>query len=283
VNIPEEKTMLQFTVNRQVCTRCGLCVSDCPVRIIAMEEGGYPAIAPVRESSCLRCQHCLAVCPTAAVSILGLDPEESTPLVGNYPHPDQLETLMKGRRSVRSYRPENLEPALVQRLLATAWHAPTGHNARQVRFTVVADRQKMADLRAEVMEGLGRLAEAGNLPGEMDFFAGFVRLWKEKGRDIIFRDAPHLLLASAPKGAGTPLEDCLISLSYFELFAQNLGVGTVWNGFAKWALADLLPETRQRLGIPDDHLLGGAISFGPAAIGYSRTVQYRHPIIHRVA
>jgi nitroreductase/NAD-dependent dihydropyrimidine dehydrogenase PreA subunit len=282
VTIAEEKTMLQFTVDRQACTRCGLCVSDCPVRIIALEEGGYPAIAPVRESSCLRCQHCLAVCPTAAVSILGLDPQESTLLAGNYPHPDQLVTLMKGRRSVRAYRPENLEPALVQRLLATAWHAPTGHNARNVRFTVVDDRGVMAGLRSEVMAGLGRLAEEGKLPEEMAFFAGFVRLWEEKGRDVIFRDAPHLLLASAPRGAGTPREDCLISLSYFELLAQDLGVGTVWNGFARWAVADLLPEVRQRLGIPDDHLLGGAISFGPAAIGYSRTVQYRHPIIHRV-
>jgi nitroreductase len=189
---------------------------------------------------------------------------------------------MKGRRSVRSYRPENLDPALVQRLLETAWHAPTGHNARQVRFTVVDDRQKMVDLRAEVMEGLGRLVEEGKLPGEMEFFAGFVRLWKEKGRDIIFRDAPHLLLASAPRGAGTPLEDSLISLSYFELFAQDLGIGTVWNGFARWAIADLLPEVRQRLGIPEDHLVGGAISFGPPAIRYCRTVQYRQPIIHRV-
>jgi len=27
------------------------------------------------------------------------------------------------------------------------------------------------------------------------------------------------------------------------------GVGTVWNGLAKWAINDLLPETRTSLGI----------------------------------
>jgi nitroreductase/NAD-dependent dihydropyrimidine dehydrogenase PreA subunit len=274
--------MLQFTVNQQSCTRCGLCVSDCPARIIAMADDGLPFIAPEKEASCLSCQHCLAVCPTAAVSILGLSPEDSTPLAGNYPQPDQLEALMKGRRSVRSYREENLEPALVQRLLKTAWHAPTGHNARQVRFTVVDDRQKLVELRAEVMDGLGRLAREEKLPESMKFFAGFVRLWEDKGSDIIFRDAPHLLVASAPARLATPAEDCLIALSYFELFAQSLGVGTVWNGFARWVVANLLPEVRQRLGIPEDHLVGGAISFGPPAVRYSRTVQYRHPLIHRV-
>jgi len=78
------------------------------------------------------------------------------------------------------------------------------------------------------------------------------------------------------------MPDCLIALSYFELFAQSLNVGTVWNGLAKWAINDLVPETRQRLGIPDGHQIGYVMSFGKPAVQYSRTVQYRSPIIHRV-
>jgi nitroreductase/NAD-dependent dihydropyrimidine dehydrogenase PreA subunit len=274
-------TDIRFAVDRDTCIRCGLCAADCPVRVIAMGEAGWPVVPPERETACIGCQHCLAVCPTAALSILGRRPEESTPLAGNFPEPERLETLMKGRRSVRSYRDEDLEPALVRRLLETAWHAPTGHNARQVRFTVVDDRRVLAEIRQEVLAGLGRLAADGLLPPEMAFFAGFVQLWERKGIDVIFRGAPHLLLASAPGGAGTPKEDALIALTYFELLAQSLGVGTVWNGFSAWAVGDLVPAVRRRLGIPDDHLLGGAISFGWPAIHYCRTVQHGPAIIHR--
>jgi nitroreductase/NAD-dependent dihydropyrimidine dehydrogenase PreA subunit len=282
VTIAEEKTMLQFTVDRQSCTRCGLCVSDCPVRIIALEEGGYPAIAPVRESSCLRCQHCLAVCPTAAVSILGLKSEDSLALPGDRPAPEQLALLMKGRRSVRHYREENLEPELLQRLLETAWHAPTGINSRQVLFTVVDDRAKLARLRDEVMAGLGSLVRTNALPEGLGFFADFVRLWEEQEIDTLFRGAPHLLVASAPQAVVSPLQDCLIALSYFELYAQANGVGTVWDGLAKWAINDLVPESRRTLGIPDDHLIGYAMAFGRPAVHYARTVQHGPALVNRM-
>ena len=273
--------MLDFMVNKQSCTKCGLCVADCPARIIAMADG-RPVIAPDKEAACYKCQHCLAICPTGAVSILGLTPENSRPLAGNYPDPDQLEILIKGRRSVRRYKDENLEPELLQRLLEVAWHAPTGVNSRQVRFTVVDDRENLAHLRDEVMAGLGRLVRDNALPEGMGFYADFVRLWEEKGIDTIFRGAPHLLVASVPKNVPSPMPDCLIALSYFELFAQANGVGTVWNGLIKWAINDLLPETRQRLGIPEDHLVGYVMAFGWPAVRYARTVQHGPAIIHRV-
>jgi len=273
--------MLEFAINTASCTRCGECVADCPARIIVMEEGG-PTIAPDREAACYRCQHCLAICPTGALSILGLKPTGSRPLAGAYPDPDKLETLIKGRRSVRRYKPENLEPELLQRLLDVAWCAPTGMNARDVLFTVVDDRQKLARLRGEVMEGLSRLVRGQGLPQGMEFFADFVRVWEEKQIDILFRGAPHLLIASAPRQGASPVPDCLIALSYFELFAQSLGVGTVWNGLTKWAINDLLPETVQRLGIPEDHVIGYAMSFGRPALRYHRTVQRGPARINRV-
>ena len=273
--------MLSFKIDEQQCTKCGQCVADCPARIIAMSDG-WPVIAPENEAACYKCQHCLAICPTGAVSILGLCPEESRTLVDACPDPEQMEILIKGRRSVRRYRPENLEPELIQRLLEVAWHAPTGVNSRQVLFTVVDDRAKLARLLDEVMTGLERLVRERGLPEGIEFFADFVQQWQVSGTDSLFRGAPHLLVASAPKQCPSPVPDCLIALSYFELFAQANGVGTVWDGLAKWAINDLLPETRQRLGIPDDHVIGYAMAFGRPAVRYARTVQHGPALINRV-
>jgi nitroreductase/NAD-dependent dihydropyrimidine dehydrogenase PreA subunit len=271
--------MINFSVSPQRCTRCRECVTECPARIIALDDL-LPAISPENEGACYRCQHCLAICPTGAISILDKTPAESLPLAGHFPAPDQLETLMKGRRSVRRYQKENLDPALIRHLLEVAWHGPTGRNSRQVLFTVIDDRAKLAELRDELMAGLGIMVREGTLPSEADFFADIVRLWEEQGVDTLFRGAPHLLIATAPEECPCPLQDCMIALTYFELFAQSNGIGTVWDGLAKLAINDLLPLTRTRLGIPDDHIFGYALAFGLPDVRFSRTVQHGPPLIN---
>jgi nitroreductase/NAD-dependent dihydropyrimidine dehydrogenase PreA subunit len=264
--------MLKFTIDELKCTKCGSCANDCPAGIIDM-NAVYPAVAAERKGACFKCQHCLAVCPTGAVSILGKNPEHSRPLKGGLPDPDRLETLIKGRRSVRQYRDENLAPELIQRLLDVARHAPTGHNARRVRLTVIDDKEVMDNFREQTMRGLMRVVRENRLPAGMTFVAELVTLWEEHRVDTVFRGAPHLIVTSAPKVGATPEADCLIALSYFELFAQSLGVGTVWNGIAKLTFNDLVPELRKALGIPDRHLIGYAMAFGKPAVNYHRTVE----------
>ncbi len=276
--------MLDFEVQKESCTLCGECAADCPARIIAMGDDGYPFIAPEKEASCYKCQHCLAVCPTGSISILGLDPAGSialTGVTGGYPDPVALETLIKGRRSVRRYKNENLDPALFQHLLDVAWHAPTGVNSRQVRFTVLDSKEKMAQFRDDVMAGLGKMVKESTLPAGMEYYTNFVKIWEKHHVDLLFRDAPHLLVASAPKCVASPVQDCLIALSYFELFAQSNGVGTVWNGLVYKVINDLLPLNRQRLGIPDDHVIGYAMVFGKPDVHFVRTVQHTPALIHR--
>jgi nitroreductase/NAD-dependent dihydropyrimidine dehydrogenase PreA subunit len=273
--------MLQFEVDSALCAACGLCADDCPAKIIDMETG-QPAIAAEREENCLRCQHCMAVCPTGAISILGVRPEEMLPVPERFPDLPALETLIRGRRSVRNYKDENVDPALLTHLLEVAWQAPTGKNDRQVQFTVVDDRKKMATLRSKVMRGIGSLAAKNALPENLAFFANFARKWEEHGTDIVFRGAPHLLIATAPASCATPVADCLIALTTFDLFAQAHGLGTAWVGYGNWAIDVLVPEVKQELGIPADHVFGYCMIFGNPAVQYARTVLHKNALIHRV-
>jgi len=163
---------------------------------------------------------------------------------------------------------------LLRRLLEVAAHAPSGRNARQLRFTVVDDRQKLVQLRDELMAGLSRMVREESFPQGMEFFANYIKLWDEEQIDFLFRGAPHFLIVSAPQSSPAPLQDCLIALSYFDLFAQSLGVGTLWDGLANWTIGDLLPEFRGRLAIPGDHVIGYAMAFGRPAVQYVRTVEH---------
>ena len=185
-----------------------------------------------------------------------------------------METLIKGRRSVRRYSSRDLDPVLIDELLDIACHAPTGVNAQGVLFTVVRESRVMKGLRQEVMAELTTLQGAGKLPAGLveQYIGAAVMAWQEEGKDIIFRGAPHLLMTSAPKNAPCPVQDTHIALTTFQLMAHARGVGTVWDGMVMMALS-LWPGLAARLGIPADHIVGYAMVFGEPAVEYHRTVQ----------
>ncbi len=258
---------------------CGECANDCPAGVIGMDE--YPVITD--EEGCFRCQHCLAVCPTGAVSILGRNPDDSIELKDNMPDAARLEALIKGRRSVRRYSSKHLDPKLIDELLEIAWHSPTGVNAQSVLFTVVKDGDVMQELRQEVMEKLAVVKDAGKLPDGLagQYLGGAVKAWRENELDIIFRGAPHLLVASAPQDSPSPVQDTLIALTTFQLMAHARGIGTVWDGMFMMVLA-VIPELAARIGVPDNHVIGYAMAFGEPVVEYYRTVQRGPALVNEV-
>ncbi len=271
---------LQFTIDHDLCIQCGACADDCPFHIIDL-TGGYPALLAKRVHHCIQCQHCLAVCPTGALSILGLDPNRSLPLPESLPQPKQVSALIRGRRSVRHFKPEPLDPELIQSMLQTTANAPTGKNTLQVLLTVIEDPASMDLFRKEVMDGLRLAIAERRLPKELSYFRHFVSAW-DHGRDIIFRNAPHLLTVSVPPAVTTPDADMLIAMSYFELLAASEGVGTLWNAMLREAFSVIPEDMYARLGIPADHHKGYFLLFGTPAVKYYRTVQRDTAAINRV-
>ncbi|KJS03362.1 MAG: nitroreductase [Desulfobulbaceae bacterium BRH_c16a] len=273
--------MLRFVVDVETCIGCGQCASDCPAMIIDMNKG-IPGIDGDKEGYCIGCLHCVAICSEGSVSILGHGPQDGLELPGKMPDPEQVELLIKGRRSVRKYQDKNIDPELIDKMLEVAWHAPSGHNDRQLLYTVVDDKALVDALRTEAFAGLEKLIAENLLPEGMEMFIDIIEAWKSSGRDILFRGAPHLLIVSALEESASPLQDCLIGLTTFELYARSCGVGTIWNGLATLTITDLVPSLQQRLGIPENHRIGYAMGFGYPAIQYERTINRGKPQVNRV-
>ena len=273
--------MIDFQVDREKCGGCGMCAADCPMGIITMEKG-LPVIPTGNEERCIRCLHCFAICDSGAITMQGYRAEDIISLDEGLPSPAQMEVLIKSRRAIRNYLNENLEPDLIERMLEVTGYAPSGKNDRKLLFTVVDDLKVLARIREEAMAALSVLVESGRLPAGLEFFAEIVGSWQTGKIDILFRGAPHLLVVSSPHDAVSPLQDAVIALTTFELFAQSLGVGTVWNGLSKLTIADLVPTLRKQMGIPDDHLIGYAMGFGWPAVRYARTAPRPGPMINRV-
>jgi nitroreductase/NAD-dependent dihydropyrimidine dehydrogenase PreA subunit len=264
--------MLDFVVDDALCTRCKECVRDCPSRVIVLAGEGVPSLTPEAEKNCIRCQHCLAVCPVGAISILGKHPEESTPLDASaLPSLDAVDLLVRGRRTIRRYKPENVASDLIQRLLKITAHAPTGANRRALTFSVIDDRQAMKTIRQHVMEGLQSAIEAGTVPEQFAYLHAAVPAFFKYRADLIFRGAPHLLLVSAGPEALCPKEDVTIALSTFETLAAAAGLGTTWCGMLEMAL-ESVPDLKSLFGLPQDHTYYGML-FGFPKVTYARTVQ----------
>ncbi len=260
---------VRFYADPALCIACGKCVNDCPARVLALVDGRVVPLEDFDED-CIDCQHCLSICPTAAASVGGRNPADSQPITPV--DPAQIDKLFRSRRSFRKFAPEPVNEELLEKIMESTGYAPTGVNARQRRFTLITDPAVLHDFRDKVCRLL--VERAPYLPDDISWLANAASKWLEKGRDVIFRNAPNMLVVTAGPYASTAQADCLIALSYFELAAQANGLGTVWVGMVQYLL-EFLPEARMWLNIPENHTLGYAMLFGKPAVQYQRTTQWQ--------
>ena len=263
--------MKKFLANPQRCVRCGACAKDCPSRIITHADKSKPPTVPEgAEAGCMHCQHCIAVCPKAAVSVDGVSAEASLSLSGALPTEAQMRLLARGRRTVRQYRAEDVDRALLKRLLDDLAYAPTGRNTRALEIRVIDSAEVMARFREKMLDACRR-----NSGGADSLAKRALQAW-EAGSDLILRGAPHALAVFAPTSAACPQEDVVIALSYFELLAQSAGLGTTWCGLLKW-LMETEPELKRAFGIPETGVHYYTMLFGAPDVRYARTVQRAWP------
>lgn len=152
-----------FEIDKKWCTSCGMCMSVCSTDCIVFGDDGFPKL---RESSdgiqglngCYRCQRCMAVCPARAISFMGKDPANSIP-AREIASKEQLEGLMRNRRSCRRYKDMNVPKETIDEILALLENAPTGTNLQGLGFNVVYDKDEMAKFRKMFREEAFRLAD----------------------------------------------------------------------------------------------------------------------------
>ena len=142
------------SIDSSLCNRCGLCVGDCTVRVIAIAGGG----AEHSGKKCLMCGHCVAICPKNAVSISGFadEPEDIDP--GNKVDPDAFLALVKSRRSMRQFKSSDVPKELIEKIIDAGRYSPTGSNRQGATFVVIKDLlsacEKIAVTRLRLLKPL---------------------------------------------------------------------------------------------------------------------------------
>jgi len=270
--IEGEGFMNLFTIDKNKCNRDGICVAECPSRIIEMkDDSSFPTPVFGAERACIRCGHCVAVCPHGALSHSLIKIEDCPPFQNDMAFTDeQAEHFLRSRRSIRLYQDRVIEPEKLARLIEIARYSPTGGNSQMVNWVVVSSPETVRKISGMVIDLMRAMVQKKHPMAESYRLINLVNDW-DAGIDRISRGAPSLVFACAPKDYGMGAVDCTSALSYLDLAAPSLGLGCCWAGFVMMAVVKW-PPLQQTLELPE-----GQACFGAMMVGYPKYRYYRLP------
>ena len=160
-----------------------------------------------------------------------------------------LENILT-RRSIRSFKDEQIKDEDLEMILKAGTYAPSGMNRQSWKFTALQNKEKIQELAKVIREALGR-DESYNMYNPVT-----------------------IILVSYDKDNTNGLADCSCALENIFLMANSLGIGSCWINQLKTICDE--PEVRKLLNeleIPENHIV-----WGMAALGYAAEAPKEHTI-----
>lgn len=245
-------------VDASKCTKCGLCVNDCPYVVLTLDPEKGPLAS---REACVSCGHCVSICPYGAIDNINAPLAAQKPLAGTLPKADELEYLFQSRRSTRWFADQPVPGALTMRLLEVARRAPSGSNSQGISYIVIENRETLRQISATVIDW-GKSALEDDLPINFLMYGLIERYGK--GLDSILFNAPTLIVTvgAARESFKRVRENSIFALFQAQLMAETLGLGSCWAGVLEGcAFAGCLPLLRL-LDIPESMTFTGALALG---------------------
>ena len=255
--------MPTFIVDSEKCKKDGICALVCPARIISAPMGKEPSIRPEASVHCISCGHCVAYCPHDACSLEGLETAAYDRKA--LPTEESVDLLLRSRRSTRLFKDTPIKKERIASLLDTMRYAPSGSNRQPLRWIILYEREKLNALGERLARSMRNFASENGSDAFAPLARALASSW-DKGVDVFFRGAPHILICIAPDSSTNKLGvvDGAIALTYMEIMATSMGLGACWGGYL--TLRGDSPEIRDFLGINPGEVMAGAQMFGQPAL-----------------
>lgn len=146
---------------------------------------------------------------------------------------------IKKRRSIRSYKDEQIKEEELNAILEAGIYAPSGCNEQPWYFTVIQDKEFMVHINDKVKEGIKGCG--------IEFFEKMA----SNPNFNVYYNAPTLVIVSGKENAPTSLADCSAAIQNMLLAAESLNIGSVWLGLTSFCFDN--PEEAKKLNIPEGY------------------------------
>ena len=159
-----------------------------------------------------------------------------------------------GRRSVRSYSDQQVKDNDIKELIKAGFHAANGMNMQKLRFSVVADRDKLKEYSDRGKElYLAHMRSMG-------ITNPYLETNLKRDDYNIFHNAPAAIFIYAAPGILTGTEDASLAAANIMLAARSMGLGTCWIGLAAGLGEDegFLADNK----VPKDHKMMASVILG---------------------
>jgi len=140
--------------------------------------------------------------------------------------------MLKGRRSIRSYKDRSPSDSDIERLIDLARHAPSSMNGQPWHFVIVRNQQ--------TKKTLARIKDKYCPKEKQAYSADFLN------------KAPVVIVVCVDKARSfaREVENALLASSYIMLGAHDLGLGTVYMSAYAGGEPRLCEEIRRELSVP---------------------------------
>jgi nitroreductase len=192
---------------------------------------------------------------------------------------DELEKLIKTRRSIRAWKKKEVPVNLIKKALDIATYAPNGGNHQSWKFYVITSKDKILDIAALTQNKTDLIA---SWP-EANEYGSSVEKWKKTSS--FFKNAPCIIAACVGKYssiadkilrarkdvdgeakkifeareiAASRIQSVAAAISYMLLVFHQMGLGAVW----MTGPVQSKEEIEKLLNIPDELDLIALVAVG---------------------
>lgn len=152
---------------------------------------------------------------------------------------NQVLEVIKSRRSIRKYLPEQIKEEELQAILEAGLYAPSAHNDQSWHFTVIRNKELIDRISAKSKEIMAVQT------------TDWVREMGCNEKLHILYNAPAVIVVSMKKGTIAPMVDCCAAIENMLLAAESLDIGSCWIGLARYFFA--LKDEVAALNIPEGY------------------------------
>jgi NAD-dependent dihydropyrimidine dehydrogenase PreA subunit/nitroreductase len=264
-------------IDEHKCIGCGSCVEICHEGCMRLDGG----TVVIDNMLCSTCTQCIAVCPQAALSWAGVRavPYDRSRL----PTPEQLDELLKERRTMRFFAADRIERGLLQEIVGYGIYAPT--NNYHLQAIIVDDEETIALLDRICTETSARIYRLIYKPKLV--FGLLSRLTsslketdKVKFEHVIARGytlhkPPAIVFVVGERWVAHSEASAQYCLYNMMLYAQAKGLGCCLWGGGK-LLLNRNRAARERLGMQRGEHILGIVVLGHPAVEFANKVEGKH-------